>query len=326
MQKVLRLLGVVGIATVLALPGTSQACVLGQGNGGIFPENNANIPVGRFGLFSIEKEVFMSAIDRAEKIYGPVFVKEGRTLEIQRKWEDGTVNAYASREGTKSIVAMFGGLARHPLVTGDAFSMVICHELGHHIGGAPKKKGFFFASWASNEGQSDYFATLKCAREIWKNEDNEAIVANMIVDSTAKARCEKSWSRSDDVALCIRSAMAGKSLADTLADLGKAPTTDFSKPDTKVVVKTDDAHPAAQCRLDTYFAGSLCTVDKDIAVDDADATKGTCASENKAKEAFRPMCWYKPAGVTPQPTPTPTGRPTPRPTPSPTPGGSTWPR
>jgi Zn-dependent protease with chaperone function len=53
---------------------------------------------------------------------------------------------------------MFGGLARDPLVTKDGFSAVICHEIGHHIAGAPRK-GF---SWASNEGQADYFATTKC--------------------------------------------------------------------------------------------------------------------------------------------------------------------
>jgi hypothetical protein len=36
---------------------------------------------------------------------------------------------------------MFGGLARHELVTDDGFMMVVCHETGHHLGGAPRYNG-----------------------------------------------------------------------------------------------------------------------------------------------------------------------------------------
>ena len=49
----------------------------------------------------------------------------------------------------KWVVAMFGGLARRPEVTKDAFQFVVCHEVGHHLAGWP-----FAYDWASNEGQS----------------------------------------------------------------------------------------------------------------------------------------------------------------------------
>jgi len=47
------------------------------------------------------------------------------------------VNAYASvdKQG-QQFIHMFGGLARHPLMTEDAFLLVACHEFGHHYGGA----------------------------------------------------------------------------------------------------------------------------------------------------------------------------------------------
>jgi len=78
-------------------------------------------------------------------------------LVIDKHWEDGTVNAYASENGNNDVISMFGGLARHPAITPDAFYLVACHEIGHHLGGAPKKGN---TQWASNEGQADSVNTL----------------------------------------------------------------------------------------------------------------------------------------------------------------------
>lgn len=272
------------------------------GKGGIFPENNLYIPVSPLTPFTIEKEVFMSAIEKAEKIYAPVFTAQGRTLEIQRKWDDGTVNAYANRSGSTSVVAMFGGLARHPLVTADAFMLVICHELGHHLGGAPKVSGTFgSAGWASNEGQSDYFATLKCAREVWKDEDNKEVVKKLSVPATAKAACETAYKDPTEIAVCIRSAVAGKSLADTLSDLRKSGETKFETPDPAIVKSTFNQHPAAQCRLDTYFAGALCAVEDTNRLDPLDPkdpAPRTCYVDAGAQVGTRPLCWFKPGAPT----------------------------
>lgn len=270
----------------------SKACT--DGVNGIFPKNNMNIPVSRFSPFTIEKAIFDSAIDKAIEIYTPIFAQKGLKFEVERRWDDGTVNAMATRSGDTAVVHMYGGLARHPLVTADAFAMVICHEMGHHLGGAPKTKQLWWDTWASDEGQSDYFATLKCSREIWKDADNIAAVSAMKVDPAAQSGCEKAWHSASEIALCVRASMAGKSLADTLADLGKKGPTDFLTPDTSKVSKTNHAHPMAQCRLDTYFAGALCTVSKDEALNDKDSTLGVCASEKGMKDGSRPLCWYKP--------------------------------
>jgi len=71
---------------------------------------------------------------------------------------------------------MFGGLARHETMTPDGFATVVCHELGHHLGGVPKKFSWFGNSWASNEGQADYFGIMKCLRKMFEHEDNVKIV------------------------------------------------------------------------------------------------------------------------------------------------------
>ena len=153
------------IALVTVISQASFACDL-HGKTGILPENNLNIPVGlKFVGGGITEAQFNRVIDRISKLYTPVVSRLGGTLSIKRNWNDGTVNAYASRSGKTWNVAMFGGLARHETVTEDGFALVVCHELGHHIGGAPKKVSYYSNSWASNEGQADYFANLKCLRK-----------------------------------------------------------------------------------------------------------------------------------------------------------------
>jgi len=284
------------IATIvgLALPMSVALACNEEGTEGIFPANNLRIPapIGK----SIAEDNFNAVIDRAEKFYTPVFKAMGRKLTIQRLWNNDTVNAMASRPllSKKSVVKMFGGLARHPLVTSDAFQLVLCHELGHHLGGAPYISQIFSGKFA-NEGQSDYFATLKCAREMWKNDDNSAIVAGMNIPQTVTTLCQKTWDNANDIAMCQRSAMAGKSLGDTLGSLGTTVVvTDFDHPDTSVVSSTNDAHPDAQCRLDTYFAGALCGQSKDITPSFSDETVGTCNTSRGDDLGVRPLCWFKP--------------------------------
>ncbi len=299
--------GLLGIVAVLAVAQTSAvfACT-SDGKTGIFPENNLYIPASKFATYSTTEAEFAAAVSKAQKIYEPFFTAQGRVYKIIADWKDGTVNAYANQSGKVSEVHMFGGLARHKKVTSDGFMLVICHETGHHLGGAPRKGG----SWASNEGQSDYFATLKCAREIWKDENNADVVAGMQIPQIVTEKCQKAFNTTEDIAICQRAAMGGKSLADTLGDLGRTGDTDFNKTDPAVVTTMDDNHPEAQCRLDTYFAGSICNKSKDIAPDKTDPTIGTCSQEKGETLGIRPLCWYLPKSKGEQEPPK---------------GGSTWP-
>ncbi len=283
--------------------GAVLACSM-NGQGGFLPENDLYIPAGMKGINGgITEAQFNSAIDKVEAIYAPIISNLGAKLEIDRKWDDGTVNAYAQQSGKTWKVAMFGGLARHETITEDGMSLVVCHEIGHHIGGAPKKGGSAggwgggagASTWASNEGQADYFATLKCLRKSFLNDDNIAIVSTMTVPKALTDACKKS-SKNDkeDNALCIRTSMAGKSVADLFSALSKLPLAKFDTPDAKVVTKTDDNHPKAQCRLDTYFQGSLCEIGMNEDVSQKEEVKGTCHGSLGHKVGLRPLCWFKP--------------------------------
>ena len=158
----------------LAFSTQSIACDM-NGETGFLPENDLYVGVNDKMASDMTEARFNEIIDEVDAVYAPIVKQRGGNLKWARKWDDGTVNASAQRFFTTYQVNMFGGLARHELVTDDAFALVVCHELGHHLGGAPKVGGLMMR-WASNEGQSDYFASLKCFRKVYESDNNEAII------------------------------------------------------------------------------------------------------------------------------------------------------
>lgn len=264
-----------------------------NGVGGFAPANDQKIYVGDKAANNMTEEKFLDAVNRVSSIYAPIVQKLGKTLVMNNYWTNPQVNASAKPVGSQMHVNMYGGLARHKFATVDGFMMVVCHELGHHLGGAPRYEKN--TGWGSSEGQADYFAGLKCMRRVLENEDNIAIVAEMDIDADATTKCESIYKSASEVALCQRISMAGKSLANVLSDLDTVyKEVNFNTPDLKTVNVTFENHPEAQCRLDTYTAGALC--DKSILEDvsRADSIPGTCIKKDGYVAGFRPLCWYRP--------------------------------
>ena len=259
----------------------------------ILPPNDMRIPVRPFSAgFGITQGEFNAVLDRVQEVYGPIISRRGGVLEIQRKWKDSTVNAKAQRITPRYIIEMFGGLARHDAITPDGFAVVACHEIGHHLGGAPRKRG---RHWASIEGQADYFAPLKCLRRLFKDGDNLDFVSDKKAPPEVMEACSKAHESPQDRAFCARAAMGGLSVAQMFHSFETSkPVPDFATPDPAIVESTRNSWPENQCRLDTYFAGALCPKPADAENDYDDPAPGTCTrAEGYAREA-RPRCWYKP--------------------------------
>ena len=87
-------------------------------------------------------------------------------IEFHVDWNDNRVNAIAYRQGSKQHVSIFGGLLRHQYIQIEGAGLVLAHEIGHHLGGAPRytTQGL---TWASCEGQSDYWGALVAMRNVW---------------------------------------------------------------------------------------------------------------------------------------------------------------
>jgi len=249
------------------------------------PANNMRIPVGDVRAKGIDQAGFNTVMDKIESVYGPIIAAHGGHLVVNRLWDDATVNASAEQQGGDWIINMYGGLARHPAVTQDGMMLVACHELGHHLGGFPLIGG---AGWASNEGAADYFAGLKCLRLTL----GDSAASN--VDPTAKSSCAAVYPEGAARNHCEASVMAGVSVSTLLAELGGSPTPTLTTPDTSTVDQTNDEHPAAQCRLDTYYQAALCgkPVNEDVSRSDP---FGGCTQKDGFKVGARPRCWYAPA-------------------------------
>jgi len=241
------------------------------------PENTLNF-YDSFSAANMTEAEFNKIISDAQTIYAPIISGLGAQLVIQKSWKDSTVNAYASRQGDVWLVKMFGGMARRPEMTADGFRLVLCHELGHHVAGFP----FYSGMWAANEGQSDYYSTHACFRKM-VSKVGEPLG---YVEPKVTSNCNYFWKNSVNRYICKRAMMGGVSLANLLGSLGGTSVSINTK-DTRQVSKTSDSHPAAQCRLDTYVAGSLCKNSwEDGVIPESAEESPSCPN--------RPKCWYAP--------------------------------
>ena len=249
---------------------------------------------------SMTEERFNEIIDQAVAIYEPIIAAYDKKLKVNRKWSNSTVNASAQQLGSTWVVNMYGGLARRDEVTEDGFALVVCHEIGHHLGGFP-----YSHSWAADEGQSDYFATLSCGRQLWERDFEGNAKAAEKVEGYAKNKCDEAWTLENDRNLCYRQMNAGYSLADLLSG-GSGVAHDT--PDQAEVSSTNHRHPAAQCRLDTYMLGALCQAQFNPALipgkefnnrngleAEEQSAEVTCTKFNGDTIGVRSRCWYKPS-------------------------------
>lgn len=255
---------------------------------GFLPKNDYKIYVNDVNALGIKEDVFNSVLDRAQALYGPIIAERGAKLQINRLWKDPTVNASAEQKGKVWHINMYGGLARHKTVTAEGFALVVCHELGHHLGGFPLYQG---DDWATNEGGADYFATLKCLRKVFPG----ATVPTG-TDAFAAKACNDSFPAGADRNRCLSNTLAGQSVAFLFQALSRTPAPpQFNTPDPAVVSATEDGHPDTQCRLDTYFQGALCTKPVSEDVSKTSPLPGSCTAAGGFTQGFRPLCWYHPA-------------------------------
>lgn len=258
--------------------------------------NVVHVPIDASSKNDMTEKRFFEIMKWFDSHYGPIIKNQyGAKLNMIGDWKESMAGAFAQREDDLWIIRVFGGVSRHPLITEDAFIFILCHEMGHHIGGAPKKKARFGKrDWASSEGQADYFATLKCTRRLFSEQDNITIINNMNYPKVLEEECNKIFDNKNGVALCIRSNMAGLSHAKFLnrKDEAHSPVS-FDTPDRNIVTSTVHDHPSPQCRLDTTFHGALCPISWKVELDQENFETGACLKHDYPI-GFRPSCWFNP--------------------------------
>lgn len=262
---------------------------------GYFPKNKMNIPDSVIDS-GLTRKQYDDVIDKMNGFFTSIVTANGGELIINRAWHRGTVNASTTRNGNIWNINFYGGLARHKYMTEDAFALVYCHELGHHLGGAPKKLSRGVPYWSSTEGQSDYWGTLKCLRRVFATEDNIAAIQNQDIPAEVNTKCNREYRDKKTTAMCKRMALAGLAMGKIHADLRNHEAFPaFETPDQAIVSRTYDAHPSPQCRLDTHFQGALCDLHWRNDVSQNDEIVGSCHSVEGYSSGIRPSCWFKPS-------------------------------
>ena len=232
--------------------------------------------------FAKTEDRFHRVSQKIHQLYQPVFSRNGHQLSIKARWQSARKNAFATRDmEDHPIIVVHGGMLRHPLLDSDALAAVLCHELGHFLGGTPKARrgNSQRRSWSSVEGQADYYAATHCLKEIFNNDaENQKKMRSFDpeIRQTAKQRC-------GDDAQCIRIAVAGLKLTRLFAEVKFRPEPHLHLHDSHQVQETLMHHPSPQCRLDTFVAGARCQ-----------ENEGVCSEKNGQEQAARPRCWFAP--------------------------------
>jgi hypothetical protein len=130
------------------------------------------------------------------------------------------VNAEVVKENGLVAIVVWGGMISHPKMNPATFYLLLCHELGHFLGGPPLKSR---TGWSSTEGQSDYYSASSCVKDLGVDE-------GQFID-------------------------AALALTAIYAEVTRQAPPKLETCDQTVATRTNYGYPTTQCRLDTLLAG-----------------------------------------------------------------------
>ncbi len=141
-------------------------------------------------------------------------------LIVRLEPNNARANAEITKTGNEFSLVVWGGMLGHPSMDRGTFLLLLCHELGHALGGPPLKSR---GGWSSTEGQADYFSTSGCFHLF---EPDEEIFFQSAVKLTA-----------------------------VYAGVTREYAPALNRCDSSEVTRTNFGYPGIQCRLDTLIAG-----------------------------------------------------------------------
>jgi hypothetical protein len=201
-----------------------------------------------------------------------------KKLKIEHLWEEDRVNALATFDlDDYPVIQVMGGISRYPQISDDAIRLILCHELGHFIGGLPKKlKGNSeIPSWSSAEGQADYFSTAVC----FKNYERQNTPAKVSLEVQNICAGDQD---------CLRISQASQELMSIWAKLkASSKIPNLLERDLSFVAQTNLNYPSLQCRLDTMVNGARCSH-----LSDEYLKKTEIVCHEESEQTLRPNCWF----------------------------------
>lgn len=226
-------------------------------------------------------EVYFHELNtRVEKHYSDAIFKMGcESFEVMGHFNINRYAASANWEKRNDCsIAVLSGYFLSQEMGDSVHLLVLCHEIGHYLGGYPKKIEDNKERWSSAEGQADYYSTHTCFKDMLRfyPEIKNKLLKNAIIPVSVKNLC---GALKVDVEVCELGVMAAfyklrleNNLIVRPQDLWNVQSIDEalknkSTFEVQNTLRGNFDYPSSQCQFDTYVAGIL--------------------------SKSRPGCWYK---------------------------------
>lgn len=173
--------------------------------------------------------------------FNQVLQKTTKPLVIDLQWQSPYFGGGAVQDEHLVTVKLFGGMIRTPEMTEDILAAILCHELGHILGGEPYQD-VPFAEWASVEGQSDFFAASVCLPAYFRQLQPSATPAEL------RSRIELAG-------------LGFMQLSQKYATMDQTPVSLTNSAPEVAIELNRHSYPSDQCRLDTFKSGAACVTE-----------------------------------------------------------------
>ena len=212
------------------------------------------------------------------------FARKKIKVDVNLFWDKPWFTAWAQQHSqNKFSINFWGGVTRIPGMNDNGLALFACHEIAHIIGGEPHSKIKDF-KWSSSEGQADYFATSICLKKYFTNQFSQGKLSFPLVHQTLYKKCEKKYSKSKDLIICLSIMDAIEAQASVYEYIAVNNRVSFHKEinfleKSLAVNETNyNSYPTNQCRIETLIAGNFCS-----------PLNYPCTS----KDSIRPKCWFR---------------------------------
>jgi hypothetical protein len=153
-------------------------------------------------------------------------------MALDAQWESPYFGAGVSLIDNSFRLMILGGMARMKEMTLDGYAAIVCHEIGHIVGGEPRQT-IYGVDWSSAEGQADFFSASICLPKYFKS-------LGMNSEQEIKNRIEKAGYDFLSLAKVVESKPQNKILSRGKINLPAVNETIIN------------LYPSTQCRYETY--------------------------------------------------------------------------
>ncbi|AUN98776.1 hypothetical protein DOM21_07105 [Bacteriovorax stolpii] len=251
------------------------------------------ILLGQVAHASVDKVDYLRITKALDSIYAERIQEEGGELKFILSEKPAAPNAYAAKKAENSweitVVSSFLSLDHQTVPT---LGMILCHEVGHFLGGKPyvvgKQMTPAVRAWApkkmSAEGQADYFATSECIKKLAVKIPDLFIKNKGLLNLPSAQECHRSYTNMDDIKLCNEILTASHQtilVYQQILEQLNIPSSFFAKTENAASDRTLDLvgeYPELDCRYETFIKGTLCS---SLNVNECDDLKWS-----------RPACWF----------------------------------